>query len=349
MQRKYSSCFFCNTPLQLLYAIQVISIAFKSQSSIIFYDGPETSTDKKNNITIVKLLKSNGVFYGATDQKNGTTLKTTLFSENKKLNPLFEECVFLFPNICWPTNNFLFFSLKKIIADKYISFYYEGIGSYLSHKQSLVFRSRNSLKTIISTLSERNIFYAYSGNFMYGKFSKTLGFYGPSIGRGNSKFENYTTVELPDNLFNNTNSSYETNTTGKQCLILGWSADSHTEQLTFIQKAIDLLNKDGLHDLAYKPHPLQRKDNDLLSKIIDLGLTIIESNDAVERLYNPKKHAAIISPFSSSLLHIKSKYPNTRCIAIIDEQLLKKGAKFGALHESEIRALFSCMAIEVYN
>lgn len=349
MQEQYNSCFFCNTPLQLLYATQVIATAFKNQKSIIFYDGPETTTNADSTITIVKLPKSSGTFHGVTDQRNGTTLKTELFLKNNRINPKFEKCTFLFPNICWPTNNFIFFPIKKIIGDKYIYFYYEGIGSYLSHKQSLAFISRNLLKFSITKLSKLNTFHAYTGNFMYGGFSNTLGFYGPKIGERNSKFINYHAVELPDSLFRNTPPPCTLNQKDKQCLILGWSADSHTEQLTFIQKAINLLSQSNLNNLTYKPHPLQRRDDKLLSKITDLGLSIIDSNDAVERLYNPNKYAAIVSPFSSSLIHIKSKYPDARCIAIIDKQMLQKGAKFGALHECEIRTLFSSMKIEVYS
>ena len=329
--------------------MEIIANVFKNQKNIIFYDGPETSVENNDSAQIIMLQKSSGSFHGASDQKNGTFLKSKLFKTNKVLHNDFSRCIFLFPNICWPTNNFLFFDLIKIIKKEHISFYYEGIGSYLSHKQSFKFEVRNRLKSIVSVFTQRNTFNAYSGNFMYGKFHYTASFYGPKIGNKKANFKEYNCIELPENLFRQ-ESEYVTNSsTEKQCLILGWPAKSHDEQLIFIKKAKVTLTQEGLENLVYKPHPLQRQDKELLLKITNLGLTITSFSDAVERLYDPKIHAAIVSPFSSSLLHIKSKYPESRCIAIVDSDVLKRGVKFGVLKEDEIRALFTSMEIEIYS
>lgn len=349
MPKKYHSCFFCNSPLQLLYALQIINKAFKNKNNIIFYDGPETYTKKNDHAEIVNLQKSKGSFNAPQDQQNGSHIKSLILTEKNKFRNSFDECIFLFPNICWPINNFLFFKITALGAIKKISFYYEGIGSYLSHKQSWRFRIRNHLKSLISRLSQKNTFNAYSGNFMYGEFSQCLSFYGPSIGKKKAKFKNYNCIELPSNLFKTELNIPTNRITDKKCLILGWSAKSNDEQLTFIKKAKIVLSENGMSELVYKPHPLQREDHELLLKITTLGLTIIDSSDAVERLYDPAIHAAVVSPFSSSLLHIKSRYPESRCIAIIDSNMLKKGAKFGALHEDEIRTLFTSMEIEVHS
>lgn len=339
------ACFLCSTPLQLAFANQIISLKYRAQPVTIFYDGIECDYNSQPLTQLIRLARSRGSAFDRNDQDNCKKIKNALFDRRGQIKKSFESCDFFFANICWPTANHLYFIVTRHARS--VCFYYEGLGSYLRHGQSTTYKMRNFAKFLITKIFKNSSYRPYPGTFMFGLEYKTRRFYGPSIGSSVSIFKDYQPIELPADLFiESTSSASEPITQVRpQAIFLGWPTKRDEDQIALLRQAQQLAGHQT--KILYKTHPLQRTSPTFEKTLtLELNVEVLDTNAIIEKLFDPNIHCALFSPFSSALIHIKSRHPSVRCVALLDHEFFSRPAKYGVIPIESVTKIFKRFDIE---